>query len=110
MDTSKVFVRLVNVYNGGPSFDLIKGDVVTGPKIITNVAYGAASDWAEVPSPGSGVAPTNKYLLVNNATGAIFVTSVSLSFSKGRAYTIFVKGVAGNASFLPALTTYTTFY
>lgn len=111
LDTSKVFVRVINVYNGGPNLDLIKGDVPTGPKIVTNVAYGTASGWAEVPSPGSGVAPSVKYLLYNTTTGgAVIAGTFSLSLTKGRAYTLYLKGVVGNASFLPTITSYTTFY
>ncbi|WP_316799270.1 DUF4397 domain-containing protein [Pedobacter frigidisoli] len=110
LDTSKIFVRLINVLNGAPNLDLVRGDVATGPKLISNVSYNASSNWAEIPTPGSGVAPVNKFILVNSATGAAFTTSASLTFSKGRAYTIYIKGVLGNANFIPTITTYTTFY
>lgn len=111
LDTSKVFLRIINVYNGGPNVDLIKGDVPTGPKIVTNVAYGTASNWAEVPSPGSGVAPSVKYLLYNTTTGgALIAGTFTLSLSKGRAYTLYLRGVVGNTAFPATLTSYTTFY
>jgi len=111
LDTSKVFLRVINVYNGGPNIDLIKGDLPTGPKIVSNVAYGTSSAWAEVPSPGSGVAPSVKYLLYNTTSGgAVIAGTLTLSLSKGRAYTLYLKGVAGNSAFLPTVTAYTTFY
>ncbi|MFF5383742.1 DUF4397 domain-containing protein [Pedobacter suwonensis] len=111
LDTSKVFVRVINLYDGSPNVDLIKGDVPTGPKIISNVAYGTSSGWAEVPNPGSGTAPSIKYLLYNTATGgAVIAGTFTLSLSKGRAYTLYLKGVVGNTAFPPTITSYTTFY
>lgn len=110
-DTTKVFVRMVNLLNGGPAIDLVRGDVNTGPKLIPNVALGTASGWAEVANPGSGSAPIVKFWLNNATTGAALLTTVyQPSLTKGRAYTIYIRGVVGSTTFAPTISTYTTFY
>lgn len=110
-DTSKVFVRLVNVLNGGSSLDLVKGDVSTGPKLISNVTVGGFSDWVEVPQPGAGVAPSIKFWLNNSVTQVpVVAAGFTASLSKGRAYTIYVRGVVGNTSFPATISFFTTFY
>ncbi|TCC94019.1 DUF4397 domain-containing protein [Pedobacter frigiditerrae] len=108
LDTSKVFVRVINLYNGGPNVDLIRNS--TGTKLVSNLPYGAASPFAEIGSPGVGVAPAVLYTLNNAATNTALASNVSYSFTKGRAYTIFLKGILGNATFPLTLTNYTTFY
>lgn len=108
LDTTKIFIRLVNLYNGSPNLDLVK--IATSTKVASNVAYGTASAFVEIPVPGNGVAPSNAFALNNTATGLPLITSVSLTFSKGRAYTVYLRGVLGNATYPLGLTTYTTFY
>lgn len=112
LDTSKIFIRLANLYNGGPNIDLVKGDVVTtGVKVISNVAYGTASDWVEVPAPGNGVAPTFKVFFNSSATGVpLSAAGTTITFSKGRAYTVYLRGVAGNTTYPFSTGFYTTFY
>lgn len=108
LDTSKIFIRLVNLYNGGPNVDFIK--VATGTKVASNVAYGTASPWTEIPSPGSGAAPANIFALNNATTNLPLITNQTLTLSKGRAYTFYLRGIFGNTSFPLAGTFYTTFY
>lgn len=112
LDTSKIFVRIANLYNGGPTIDLIKGDVVsTGVKVISNVAYGTASDWVAIPSPGNGVTPSFKVFFNDAATGIPLITAgTTISLSKGRAYTLYLRGIAGNTTYPFSGTFYTTFY
>ncbi|PYF75608.1 DUF4397 domain-containing protein [Pedobacter nutrimenti] len=110
LDTSKIFIRLINLYNGGPNVDMVR-DVATGAKVVSNVAYGTVSNWMELPNPGSGPTPSNKFLFNNAATGVpIVATAATISFSKGRAYTIYLRGVMGNTTYPFAATSYTTFY
>ena len=112
LDTSKIFIRIANLYNGGPNIDLVKGDVVTtAVKVISNVAYGAVSDWFAVPAPGNGVAPTFKVFFNNSATGVPLSTAgTTITFSKGRAYTVYLRGIAGNTTYPFQTGFYTTFY
>lgn len=114
LDTSKIFIRFINLCNGAPNIDIVKGDVATGPKLITNVAYGSVSTgWTEIPAPGSGTAPTIKLWFNNAATGAtITATGVSVTLTKGGAYTIYSRGIFGTTATgtIPTYTFYTTFY
>lgn len=109
-DTTKIFVRLANFYQNGPSVDLTK-DLATGTKLLTGVATGTVSDWVSIPSPGATSAPSNKFFV--NTTGTIvpLITAGStLTFTKGRAYTIYLRGIVGNTTYPFTLSTYTTFY
>ena len=110
LDTSKIFVRLANLYNGSPNLDMVR-DAATGTKIISNVAYGAASDWAEVPNLGPGTAPSVKLFFNQAGTTTTLITAgVTSTLTKGRAYTIYLRGVLGNSSYPLSGTFYTTFY
>lgn len=110
LDTSKVFVRLINMLNNGPSIDLVK-DLATGTKIVTNVGYGRASDWVEIPNPGPGTAISFKFFFNDTVTGTpLNSAAVTSTLSKGRAYSLYVRGIIGNTTYPPALTFYTTFY
>jgi hypothetical protein len=112
LDTSKVFIRLVNFYNGGPSYDLVK-DLATGPKLISNVPFGAASEFVEIPgTAGVGGSTASVKLFFNNsATGVPQITAGStLTLSKGRAYTVYTRGSFGVTAFPFTATFYTTFY
>lgn len=108
LDTTKVFVRMANMYAGGPALDLIEGATVADPKILTNVASGTVSNWAQVMKPGNGASVSLKFMLFNPAdnTGLAY----NPTFSKGRAYTIYVRGVFGNTTYPRTVTYYTTFY
>lgn len=108
LDTSKVFVRFVNLYNGSPNVDIVR--ISNGVKLATNVAYGTASPFTEVVSPGSGVAPVVAFRVDHATTGAVLLPTVSLGMVKGRAYTLYFRGILGNPSFPFAGTFYTTFY
>ncbi|UKT63600.1 DUF4397 domain-containing protein [Pedobacter mucosus] len=114
LDTAKIFVRFVNLANGSPNIDVVKGaDLATGTKIISNVAYGASSSgWVEIPALGAGTAPIVPIWFVNSATGAsIFPAVLSLTITKGRAYTIYSRGIVGTTgTTLPTYTFYTTFF
>ncbi|WP_082489419.1 DUF4397 domain-containing protein [Pedobacter sp. Leaf176] len=114
LDTSKIFVRLVNLAIGGPNLDLVKGDLVTGTKIITNVAYGSASSgWIEIPNPGSGTAPSQNLWFVNSLTGVpVISVAFTSALTKGRAYTIYSRGIFGSTATatLYNVTFYTTFF
>lgn len=110
LDTSKVFLRVVNLYNGNSNLDITK-DLATGTKIFSNVAYGIGSGWVEIPNIGPGVAPVVKVFVNPVGTASpIIPAGSSLTLSKGRAYTLYLRGVAGNATYPFAGTVYTTFY
>jgi hypothetical protein len=110
LDTSKIYVRMVNLATGSPNLDLVK-DVATGTKIISNVAYGTATTWTEIPSLGPGASPSIKVFI--NPTGTttpLLAAGSTFALTKGRAYTIYVRGILGNVTYPFAATFYTTFY
>jgi hypothetical protein len=110
LDTSKIFVRLINLYNGGPNLDVVK-TTATGTKIITNVAYGTASNWFEVPIPGPGAAVSFPIFFNDATTNVPLITAGStITLTKGRTYTLYVRGVLGNPTYPFLGTFYTTFY
>lgn len=111
LDTSKVFVRLVNFYNNGPTFDLHR-DSISGKKLASNVSFGKASDFIEVGGTegvGGGSALV-KFFFKDVATGASVNTGSNLTLTKGRAYTIYMRGAVGITGFPFTVTFYTTFY
>lgn len=103
-DTTKVFVRFVNLYNGGPSIDMTQ--VVGGQKIASNVAFGKASNWVTIPNAGQ----SNKYAFSDSGTGVAFTATLTAALLKGRAYTIYVYGAAPGITFPLKIDYYTTFY
>lgn len=103
-DTTKVFVRLINMYTGGPATDVT--DATTGQKIISAVAVGKASPWVTIPNPGQ----SNKYTFQDATTSAALPVTLTTSLTKGRAYTIYTRGIFGNTAYPLALGFYTTFY
>ena len=104
-DTTKIFIRLVNMYRNGPNLDMLEEG--STQKIVSNVAYGTASEWVTIPNPGKA----NKYFFDNAATGAhVNATAATMTLTKGRAYTIYLRGVAGSTAYPFAGTYYTTFY
>ncbi|MBB2146031.1 DUF4397 domain-containing protein [Pedobacter sp. LMG 31464] len=108
LDTSKIFIRMVNLYNGSPNLDLVK--TATSTKVASNVAYGTASAFAEIPSPGPGAAPSNVFALNNTATGLPLLSNITIGLTKGRAYTFYLRGVLGSTTYPLSGTVYTTFY
>jgi len=112
LDTSKIFVRLVNLAIGLPNIDLVKGPVVTDPKIITNIGYGQASNWVAIPNLGPGTAPIVPLWYINATTGVPLSTAVTnVTLTKGRAYTLYIRGIFGTTGTTAVTTTfYTTFF
>ncbi|RYF23179.1 MAG: DUF4397 domain-containing protein [Flavobacteriales bacterium] len=108
LDTSKLAVRFINLYNGGPNLDFIRNS--TGVKLASNVAYGQVSPWTEITNPGPGAAPIILYTLNNATTNLPLISNISGTLTKGRAYTIYIRGVFGNATYPATFGTYTTFY
>jgi hypothetical protein len=104
-DTSKVFLRLINMYTGGPAIDMVQD--ATAEKLVTALAVNTASPWISIPNPGQ----SNKYAFRNsNTNAAISTVTLTATLTKGRAYTIYTRGIFGNTSFPFALGFYTTFY
>lgn len=112
LDTTKVIIRFANVLSGGPTMSLIRGSSVADPKIVSNVAVNTASDWVDISSPGGGPNPSLSFMFVDATTNAALSTVfTTTSLTKGRAYTLYVRGILGAASpNNPAITFYTTFY
>ncbi|RYF12448.1 DUF4397 domain-containing protein [Pedobacter agri] len=107
LDTTKIFVRMVNLYNGGTAnIDMVQR--TTGQVIVPNVAYNSASGFVEIPLPGQ----SNVYQF--NYTGT--TTSVTtgsfsgITLTKGQAYTFIVRGIAGSTTTPFGLSYYASFY
>jgi len=113
LDTSKIYLRFINLGVAAPNIDVVRGDLPTAGKIVTNIATGTASGWIDLPTPGNTTAPTNKFWFVNAGTSTPFVTAVyTASLTKGRSYTLYLRGITGNTTdaLKPQVTFYTTFY
>lgn len=109
LDTSKVLIRFVNMLTGGPGIDLVK-DRLDGAKLAVNVQYSQSTDWIELPDPGPGTAPSFNFFFYNAATGQpINNVAIAVTLSKGRAYTLFVRGVAGDTAFPLTLAGFVSF-
>ncbi|AZI25046.1 DUF4397 domain-containing protein [Pedobacter sp. G11] len=106
LDTTKIFVRLVNLYNGGTAnIDMVQR--TTGQIIIPNVAFNSASGFVEIPLPGQA----NIYQF--NNTGTTTQTSPTLitaTLTKGQAYTFVLRGVAGSTTTPFGINFYASFY
>lgn len=103
-DTTKIFVRFVNLYNGGPNVDMKQ--TIDAQTIASGVAFGKTSDWVTIPNPGQ----SNKYSFFNSGTGVAFPATLTVALTKGRAYTVYVYGLAGSATYPLKVDYYTTFY
>ncbi|MDQ1141000.1 DUF4397 domain-containing protein [Pedobacter agri] len=111
LDTSKIFIRLVNLATGLPNIDIVRGSLVTDPKVITNIGYGKASDWVSLSNLGPGASPLVPLLYVNTATGTALSNAGTITLSKGRAYTLYIRGIFGTTGTTAVTTTfYTTFF
>lgn len=108
LDTSKIYVRFANLYNGGPNLTISQAYKGVSQTLGTNVAFGKASDWVSINSPGQ----PNVYTITNSATGAVVFPGVAagVTLTKGRAYTLYLRGVQGNTTYPATFTFYTTFY
>lgn len=111
LDTTKVILKFVNVLSGGTPLSLVRGTSPADPKIISNIAVNSASDWVELSLPGGGPNPSLSFMLVdattNAAASAIYTTT---SFTKGRAYTLYYRGISGSTTFPAGFSFYTSFY
>jgi hypothetical protein len=107
LDTTKVFFRLINLCTGSPNIDVVN-DLPTGTKLVSNVAYGKGSGWVEIPNPGAGTTPIITLIFSNTATSALLLRS-ALTFTKGRAYTVYLGGVLGDPTYPFTATIATTF-
>ncbi len=103
-DTTKIFIRFVNLYIGGPSIDMKQ--VVDGQKIASGIAFGKASAWVNIPNPGQ----SNKYSFSDSGTDVAFPGTLTAALTKGRAYTVYVYGSTGSATYPLKADYYTTFY
>jgi hypothetical protein len=104
LDTAKIFLRVINLYAGGPNIDLLQAG--TNQKLISNVSFNAASAFVEIPNPGK----ENTYNLNLSGSDALLKASIlKLTLTKGRAYTFIIRGVDGSVTFPLAATFYTTF-
>jgi len=107
LDTTKIYIRFANLYSGGPNVDLTQTLAGVSQKVAVNVPFGKASEFIAIPNPGKA----NLYTITNSATNAVIVTQTAgFTLPKGRAYTLYLRGVQGNTSYLPGFTFYTTFY
>lgn len=90
-DTSKVFLRLVNLQVKRAKVDV---SLNTGEKLFSGVEYLKSTDFVSIPNPGK----ESTYILKDSTTGAIIPLTLKLNLSKGRAYTLVLRGVAGTIS------------
>ena len=106
LDTSKIFVRLINLFNDGVSnIDMVQQ--TTGQVIIPNVAFGTASDFTVIPSPGQ----SNIYRFLNTGTTTpVAATTLTAQLIKGQAYTIILRGVNGSTVTPFGVSFYSSFY
>lgn len=87
LDTTKIYVRLVNLFNGSPNIDMTQAS--NGQKIITNAAFAKVTDWVSIPNAGQ----LNTYTFSDSATGLVFPKQTIPALTKGRAYTFYAAGV-----------------
>ncbi len=106
LDTSKIFVRLINLFNGGvANIDMVQQ--TTGQVIIPNVAFGAASEFTVIPLPGQ----SNIYRFLNTGTTTpASANTLTAQLIKGQAYTIILRGVNGSITTPFGISFYSSFY
>ena len=106
LDTSKIYVRLVNLYNGGvANVDMVQQ--TTGEVLISNVAYGTASEYKSIPLPGQ----SNIYRFLNTGTATpVAATTLTAQLTKGQAYTFILRGVSGSTTTPFGISFYSSFY
>lgn len=108
LDTTKIYVRFANLYSGSPNLDVTQTLAGVSQKIASNIGFGKASEFVVISNPGKA----NLYNLTNSSTGAVVLTTATtgITLIKGRAYTLYIRGVLGNATYPPLFTFFTTFY
>lgn len=104
IDTSKVFVRVVNLLNNKAAINYVQ--TTSGQVIAQGLPYGQATEFIAINNPGKA----NSYAPVNPDTGTNLVTATSYTLTKGRCYTAYVYGIFGNTTYPPKMSYYTTFY
>jgi len=106
LDTSKVLVRIVNLYSGAPA-NIDMTQKATGQVIHSNIAYNTASSYAEIPLPGQA----NIYQFnLTGTTTSLTTATLTFTLTKGQAYTIIVRGIAGSTVYPFGITPYASFY
>lgn len=107
LDTTKILVRLVNLFNGGTAnIDMVQKS--TGQVLISNIAQNGISPYVSIPLPGQANVYAFNY--TGTATSPAPTYTVTATLTKGQAYTFFVRGINGSTAF-PFGTSYTaSFY
>lgn len=90
-DTSKVFLRLVNLQVKRAKVDL---SLDTGEKLFSGVEYLKSTDFVSLPNPGK----ERTYIFKDTSTGATVPLTLKLTLTKGRSYTLVLRGVAGTTT------------
>ncbi|MCX2573560.1 DUF4397 domain-containing protein [Pedobacter sandarakinus] len=107
LDTTKVYVRVVNLYSGGTAnIDMVQK--TTGQVIVPNVASNTASGFVEIPLPGQ--ANVYQFNYTGTTTSVTTANLTALTLTKGQAYTLILRGVAGSATYPFGISTYASFY
>ncbi len=104
-DTSKTYIRLVNLLNdvSGLTLEHVNVEKV----LVNNLPYGEASDFISIDNPGQA----NEYKLINAADGSSVLNITSYTLVKGRCLTIYCYGNFGEAgTYSPKLAWFTSFY
>ncbi|WP_231490620.1 DUF4397 domain-containing protein [Pedobacter sp. Leaf170] len=105
LDTSKVLIRLVNLYSGATgNMDVLQN--ATGQSLISNIAFNNASGFVEIPLPGQ----SNVYQIRVAGTTTPLTINFAPVLSKGQAYTFVTSGIAGSTTFPFRINSYTSFY
>lgn len=97
LDTTKVLIRLVNLFNGGTAnLDMVQKTATTSQVLIPNIAVNEVSPYISIPLPGQA----NNYVFYYTGT-SVSPTAYTLTstLTKGQAYTFFVRGVNGSTTF-----------
>lgn len=88
VDTAKTFVRFINLQVGSGKTDVFLN---AGDKVFSGVDYKNASEFVSIPNPGK----ENTYILKKTGTGVVIPLILKLTLSKGRSYTVCMRGIAG---------------
>lgn len=91
VDTSKVFLRVINFQVNRPKADVF---LSTGEKLFSGVEYKKETEFVSIPNPGK----ESTYVLKDTGTGAVIPLTLKLTLTKGRAYTLVLRGIAGTTS------------
>ena len=94
LDTSKAYVRFVNMEQGSSPLTVHVNDPVTGDLIATSVGYGQVSTGsvANGYTPIHSVLDTSFAFIVTNASGTIIARLAYQTFTGGSAYTLVYGG------------------